>query len=380
MASNYIPLVDLRAQYQSIQKEVDQAVLSVLSSGQYILGPEVAAFESELAAYCGVSHAVAVASGTDALELTLRAYGIGPGDEVIVPAWTFIATAIAVSLTGATPVFVDVEPTTATLDPDRVSRALSPRTRAIIPVHLYGHPCRIETLRALADKAKLPVIEDCAQAIGAKVGNQQVGSFGHAGALSFYPSKNLGGYGDGGAVVTNDAALAKQLQGLRWYGAPDRATAKQLGRNSRLDELQAALLRVKLRHLDAWTQTRQQHARMYQTLFQQTCLDGLRLPQTLPDHTHVYHLYPIRVNDRNALLEALRAQGIGAQIHYDRILPDQPLFKSTSQQQAFPQARAWAETVLSLPLYPELTSVQIEQVVQTVIRTAKQSPSPSRKR
>lgn len=364
--SPIIPLVDLQAQYAALGPEIDRAVRSVLKSGRFILGPETEAFERELAAYCGTPHAVGVASGTDALELTLRALRIGPGDEVIVPALTFMASALAVVLAGATPVFVDVEAETCTLDAGRLDRAMTRRTRAILPVHLFGHPADFEAILPIARKHKVWVIEDCAQAIGASFKGRRVGSFGEAGALSFYPSKNLGGYGDGGAVVTRDATLARRLRMLRWYGTPDRLRVVYLGRNSRLDELQAAVLRVKLRHLEEWTKARRRRARVYEELFARYGLASVTLPKTRPGYAPVYSLYPIRLSHRDAVHRALRSQGLGVQIHYDRILPEQPLLSRFARRRRFPVARRLARTLLSLPLYPELSVGAMERIVRAI--------------
>ncbi|MEK7214768.1 MAG: DegT/DnrJ/EryC1/StrS family aminotransferase, partial [Chloroflexota bacterium] len=258
-----VPLVDLKAQYQRLKPEIDAAVGRVLASGQFILGPEVKALEQELAAYCGTTEAVSVASGTDALELSLRACGIGPGDEVITTASSFFATAEAILAVGARPVFVDIEPLTYTIDVAQIVPAVSPRTKAILPVHLYGHPCDMDALMRIAQRYKLLVIEDGAQAIGARDREQRVGSFGIAGCFSFFPSKNLGAYGDGGAVVTNDGKVAEHLRLLRVHGSSQKYVHTISGRNSRLDELQAAILRAKLPYLEAWHQARRQHAQTY---------------------------------------------------------------------------------------------------------------------
>lgn len=374
-----ISLVDLQGQYRAIRKEIDQAFQAVMERGQFILGPEVETLEKEVAASCRTQRAVGTASGTDALELSLRAFGIGEGDEVIVPAFTFLATALAVRLAGAAPVFVDIEPKTYTIDPAQIRKAITPRSKAILPVHLFGHPCNMEEILSIAKSSHLKVLEDCAQAIGATVNGQPVGSFGDAGALSFYPSKNLGAYGDGGMVVTNDAALADRLEILRWYGMRDRSRAEQLGRNSRLDELQAAILRVKLRHLDRWNEARRRNAKVYQQAFQQQPLKELILPQELPGYRHVYHLYPIRIPQRDRVREALVAQGIGAQIHYDCILPEQPIFQPTpGTNRSFPVAQAVARDELSLPMYPELSTDEIQRVVQVLSNAAAGSPLPDK--
>lgn len=364
-----IPLIDLKAQYCSIQPELEEAVLRVLRSGHYILGPEVEALEKEIAAYCSTDHAVGVASGTDALELILRALGIGPGDEVITTALSFYATGIAIVYVGARPVFVDVDPQTATIDAAQIHRAITPRTKAVIPVHLYGHPCDMEGVMAVAREARLKVIEDCAQAIGAEYKGRRVGSFGDAAALSFYPTKNLGGAGDGGMALTSDDSLAQRLRMLRWYGSRDRALFEEMGRNSRLDEIQAAILRVKLRHLERWNEARRQHAQYYTRKLSAYAIPKLILPVEKPGCRHVYHLYPIRVPNRQALKQQLADAGIASQVHYDRLLPEQPLLKQASAAGHFPVAQDIARTVCSIPLFAELTPQQIDHISEVVAQS-----------
>jgi dTDP-4-amino-4,6-dideoxygalactose transaminase len=364
-----IPLVDLRAQYRAIQGEIDGAIRAVLERGQFILGPEVEALEREVAASCGTAHAVAVASGTDALELALRACGIGPGDEVLTSAYSFFATAEAILAVGAAPAFVDIEPAAYTLDPAALASKVTPRTKAILPVHLYGHPCAMDQIRAVADAHRLRVIEDCAQAMGARIRHQRVGSFGDAGCLSFYPSKNLGAYGDGGMVVTNDAAVAEPIRLWRAHGSRQRYHHVAVGTNSRLDELQAAILRVKLRHLEAWNEARRRHARTYAEAFQRRRLDRVILPQELPGCSHVYALYSIRVPQREQVMVALAEQGIGHQVAYPATLPAQPALASRlASAGAFPHAEAVAREILSLPMYPELTPDLIDHVVAQLAR------------
>lgn len=373
-----IPLIDLQAQYRTIKTEIDAAIARVVESGQFILGPEVEALEREIAAYCGTRYAVGVASGTDALELSLRALGIGPGDEVLTTAFSFFATAEVIVAVGATPRFVDLEPRTLNLDPAHLAAAITPRTKAVIPVHLYGHPCAMDDVMTIASTHRLAVIEDCAQAIGAEYHGRRVGSFGQAGALSFFPSKNLGGYGDGGMVVTNDAALAERVRLLRVHGSRAKYLHEVIGTNSRLDELQAAILRVKLRYLDQWTQARRRHARSYAEALQRNGLDELELPQELAGCTHVYHLYTIRHRERDLIRQALAKQGIASQIAYPSTLPSQLALNAwVPQAQRFPQAEAATLQVLSLPLYPELTPELIGQVVETL--AAKSLDSPHRK-
>ena len=363
-----IPLVDLRAQYQRIKPEIDAAIQRVVDSGQFILGPEVEALERELAAYCGTKYAVAVASGTDALELSLRACGIGPGDEVMTTAFSFFATAEAIISVGAIPIFVDIEPATYTLDPAALEAAITPRTKAILPVHLYGHPCAMTEVARLAKTHRLTVIEDCAQALGATYQGRRVGSLGQAGCLSFYPSKNLGGYGDGGMVVTNDATVAEQVRLLRTHGSRQPYHHLTVGTNSRLDELQAAVLRVKLRHLDAWNEARRRHATSYGEAFRRAGIDqALGLPQQRPGCQHVYALYSIRSRQREHLKQRLIMQGIGCQVAYPTLLSEQPALAGASRQaHPWPTATTIAQEILSLPLYPELTAEMIDRVADTL--------------
>lgn len=367
-----IPLIDLVTQYRSLKAEIDQAIQRVFDRGQFILGPEVEALEQEIAAYCGRTYAVGVASGTDALELSLRALGIGPGDEVITTSFSFFATAEAIVKVGAVPVFVDIEITTYNLDPAKLATKVTPRTKAIIPVHLYGHPCAIDRIVALARQHSLKVIEDCAQAIGARFRGHRVGSFGDASAISFFPSKNLGAYGDGGMVVTNEQSVADRVRLLRTHGSLDKYQHIALGTNSRLDELQAAILRVKLRYLDDWNEMRRQHAQSYAAFFSRQHLDQVVLPRELSEYSHVYHLYPIRVREREHLKELLGKEGIASQVHYPRTLPSQPALKRwTAEMETFPIAEEVAEGILSIPMYPELTPAQIEMVVHAVAQWQK---------
>lgn len=368
-----IPLVDLTTQYRSLKDEIDAAIHTVLSRGQFVLGPEVAALEREVASYCGVRHAVAVASGTGALELALRAAGIGPGDEVITTAFSFFATAEAILTVGASCVFVDIDPESYTLDPRQVAAKLSRRTKVLLPVHLYGYPCRMAELMQIARARRLLVIEDCAQAIGAREQGRRVGSFGRAGCLSFYPSKNLGAYGDGGMVVTRDAALADRIRLLRNHGSRRRYHHALIGTNSRLDELQAAVLRVKLRHLDRWNALRRSHARRYAEAFHRHAVPGLVLPRERPACEPVYHLYSIRLKHRDRVQRRLAAQGIATQVAYPSTLPAQPALASMGYgRQRYPVAEAVARDILSLPIYPELTTKQIGHVVKQIAQAMNQ--------
>lgn len=360
-----IPLVDLQAQYRAIKSDIDSAIQRVLERGQFILGPEVEALERELAVYCGTRHAVAVASGTDALELSLRACGIGLGDEVITTALSFFATAEAIMAAGATPVFVDIDPATYTIDAHQAEAATTPRTKAILPVHLFGHPCDMDALQRVANTRHLALIEDCAQAIGATYRQRRVGSFGTAGCFSFYPSKNLGAYGDGGMVVTNDPALADRIRLLRTHGSLGGYHHTTIGTNSRLDELQAAMLRVKLPHLDAWNEARRRNAHQYAQLFSRYGLKDIHSPVERPDCVHVYHLYTIRARERERIQTALAQHGIATQVYYPLTLPRQPALVSLAKRfSACPHAEEATRTALSLPMYPELPVEAIEDVAR----------------
>lgn len=359
-----IPLIDLVAQYHSIREEIGQAIQDVLESGVFILGQNVAAFEVEIATYLGVHYAVGVASGTDALLLTLRAYGIGPEDEVIVPAYTFFATAEAVSQVGATPVFVDINPQTYCIDVGQLEARVSPRTKAIIPVHLYGHPADMAPILRLAKQRGLKVIEDNAQALGSEYQGRKTGSLGDAGCLSFFPSKNLGGYGDGGMVVTNDPRLAETVRKLRTHGWRTKYHPEMIGHNSRLDELQAAILRVKLQHLDAWNERRREIAGRYRALLAD---GGIDLPWGVPYAKHVYHLYIVRAKQRKAVQEHLRSLGIASGIYYPMPLHLLKPYQTLGQGPwAFPQAERAAQESLAIPFYPEMTEAQIEAVASGV--------------
>lgn len=364
-----IPLLDLRAQYRAIKPEIDAAIQQVLDRGQFILGPEVEALEREIAAYCGTRYAIGVASGTDALELSLRACGIGPGDEVITTAYSFFATVEAIVAVGAVPVFVDIELATYNLDPDQAAAAVTAKTKAILPVHLYGHPCAIDRILQIASQHHLRVIEDCAQAIGAEFQGRRVGSFGDAGALSFFPSKNLGGYGDGGMVVTNDQAIYDQIRLLRVHGSKEKYWHEAMGMNSRLDELQAAILRVKLKHLDSWNSARRANAERYRAAFAK-CQAPVETPKELPGCKHVYHQFCVRSALRDEVKARLTSAGIGCQIYYPSTLPAQPALKGlTVSSQLCPKADQAVRELLALPMYPELADEHIERIVQALAQT-----------
>ncbi len=371
-----IPLVDLVAQYRAIQGEIDGAIGGVLQSGIFILGPHVAALEEEIAAFLRVRYAVGVASGTDALHLTLRAYGIGAGDEVIVPAYTFFGTAGAVSQVGAAPVFVDVDPTTYCMDVAELDAKVTRRTKAILPVHLYGHPADMTPILRVARDRNLRVIEDNAQALGAEYRGRMTGALGDAGCLSFFPSKTLGGYGDGGMVVTDSAVVADTVRKLRTHGWRTKYYPEAFGWNSRLDELQAAVLRVKLRHLDAWTRRRRAIAQRYRALL---AAYDVGLPGEAPYAKHVYHLYTLRVKARTIVQEHLKSLGIASGIYYP-LPPHQaePYRRLGYSPEAFPEAQRAARETLAIPLYPEMTEGQIEAVASAVSEASAAVAGPRR--
>jgi len=352
---------DLRTPYLAIKPEIDRATARVLDSGWYILGSETQAFEEEFAAYCGTTSCVGVNSGTDALQLALRACDIGPGDEVITVSHTAVATVAAIALSGATPVLVDIEPSTYTMSPDALKQAITPRTKAIIPVHLYGHPADMDAILPIAQQADAVVIEDCAQAHGACYNGQRVGTLGDLGCFSFYPTKNLGALGDGGAVVGNDQTLVERVRLLREYGwTPKNRYVSQLaGLNSRLDEMQAAILRVKLRYLDQWNESRRKLAAYYENHLP----DEMIRPQTRSNCQHVYHLYVIRMAERDSVRAQLQAAGIGTNIHYPVPVHQQPAYDNEAvivHHMAHTE-QAVAE-ILSLPLYPHMSMEQVQQV------------------
>jgi dTDP-4-amino-4,6-dideoxygalactose transaminase len=363
--SESIPQFDLSDQYAAVGAEIRTAIERVLSSQQFVLGREGAAFEEEIAVLCGVAHGVGVASGTDALILALRACGVQAGDEVLLPTYTFVATGSAVSALGAKPVFVDIRPETYNLDPSELERRVTSRTRAIIAVHLYGLAADMDPILAFAKSRKLPLIEDCAQAIGALYKSRRAGSFGDAACFSFYPTKNLGAYGDAGMVVSNSAELAAHLGTLRNHGQTAKYRSSEPGWNSRLDEIQAAVLRVKLRHLAEWQGTRRSHAAEYTRLLQQ--VPGIMPPHEPEGLEHVYHQYTIRTEQRDALQRHLAARRIGTTVYYPYPLHLQPLYAHLGHRAGdFPHAERAAQEVLSLPMYPELRKDQIAHVVEAI--------------
>jgi dTDP-4-amino-4,6-dideoxygalactose transaminase len=360
-----IPYADLRRQYRAIKPEIDEAVLRVLDSTQFILGEEVAAFEREFAAYCGTADAIGVNSGTSALHLALLAADIGPGDEVITVPFTFVATAAAIVYTGATPVFVDIDPETFTMAPAAIEQVITPRTKAIMPVHLYGHAADMDPILDIARRRGLVVIEDAAQAHGAAYKGRPCGSMGAMAAFSFYPGKNLGAYGEGGAVVTSDPALAKKIRVMRSWGEERRYEHSVKGFNYRMDGIQGAILRVKLRHLEAWTGARRARAAEYARAFADT---GIATPVERPDCRHVYHVYAVRLSQRDSTRAALQAAGIQTGVHYPIPIHLQPAHADLGYGRGdFPVSEQAASQVLSLPMFPEMTVEQVEQVAAAVL-------------
>lgn len=351
-----LPIVDLTTQYEILAAEIDAAVKGVFGSGHYIMGPNVAAFEREIAQYIGTPFAVAVNSGTDALHLALRSLGIGPGDEVITTPFTFAATSEAIGIVGATPVFVDIDPDTYNLDPSKIEAAMTRRTRAILPVHLYGRPAPMVPIMEIARRAQLFVVEDCAQAIGARVGDRQVGTFGDFGCFSFFPSKNLGCYGDGGLLTTASEDLAEQARMLRVHGSKIKYSHSSLGINSRLDEVQAAILRVKLRHLDGWNLARRAAASRYDVLLAE--VHGVKTPTADGDGQHsVFHQYTVRVDDRATVQSSLAKAQIQSMVYYPIPLHLQQVHADLGYTLgSMPHSERAAQEVLSLPIFPELSS------------------------
>ena len=355
-----VPYLDLRAQYHSIKPEIDAAVARVLESTQYTLGDEVAGFEAAFATYCHTRETIAVNSGTSALHLALLAAGVGPGDEVITVPFTFVATVSAIVYTGARPVLVDIDPDYYTIDPARIEAAITRRTRAIMPVHLYGQPADMDPILAIAARHGLTVIEDAAQAHGADYKGRRCGSMGQTGCFSFYPGKNLGAYGEGGAVVTSDPGLARTIRVLRSWGEERRYEHSVKGFNYRMDGIQGAILRVKLGYLEAWTEGRRNRAARYRKALAGTCVS---LPAERPDVRHVYHVLAVRVPQRDRWRERLTQAGIQTGVHYPIPVHLQPAHADLGYRAGdFPVSEAVAADVLSLPLFPELTDAQIDAV------------------
>lgn len=362
-----IPLMDLAGEYNLIKDEINKAIEEVLAGGNYVLGASVALFEEEMAAYCNVSCGVGVASGTDALVLSLLACGVGRGDEVITTPFTFFATAEAVARVGATPVFVDIDPKTFNLDVKLLEQRVTARTAAVIPVHLFGQMADMGPVLAVARKYGLAVIEDACQAVGARQRGRPAGSFGHAGCFSFFPTKNLGGYGDGGMVVTSDRQLADKIKKLRVHGSEKKYYHSQIGFNSRLDELQAAVLRVKLRHLKAWNKKRAENAGIYDRRFK---TGKIICPYVRPYNSHTYHLYTIRSAYRRQICKGLAARGISYGIYYPLPLHLQEALAYLGYSEGdFPEAEKASREVLSLPVHPCLSPEQVDQVAGAVLES-----------
>ncbi len=366
-----IPIFELTRQYTRFESEISKALTDVAASGYYILGPNVTAFEKEAAQYLGVKHAIGCASGTDALLLAMKALKISAGDEVITTPFTYIATSEAIVQANATPVFVDVDPDTFNLDVSAIEARITPKTKAILPVHLYGLPANMDEIRALSKKHNLFVIEDCAQAIGAEYKGQKVGSFGDIGCFSFFPTKNLGAFGDGGLLTTSDDTLADRLRMLRVHGSHTRYYHEESGLNSRLDEIQAAILRIKLPHLDEFNKTRQHIARQYTEKLARFS-DLLTTPIIPEDRTHVFHQYTLRLNttdstQRNAFQEALREEGVMSMLYYPIPLYDQKTYQNLNYPASdYPVCEQLRHQVLSLPMFPELSDTEINMTVQAI--------------
>jgi dTDP-4-amino-4,6-dideoxygalactose transaminase len=360
-----IPLLDLGAQYETLRGELLSAVEEVLASGAYILGPRVTALEERVAEYCAVKHAIGVASGSDALLLALMALDVRPGDEVIVPTYTFFATAGVVSRLRATPVFVDIDPGTYNLDPDGVAQAITDRTRAVIPVHLFGQCAAMDAILDLCTDREIAVIEDAAQAIGSRFRGRPAGSMGTMGCFSFYPTKNLGGFGDGGMITTESDETADLLRRLRVHGARPKYVHGVVGVNSRLDALQAALLLVKLPHLDRWAEARREHARFYTERFRGTAVQA---PVEDPEGAHVFNQYVIRVPNRDRVAASLKEQGIGTEVYYPLPMHMQECFRYLGYAEGdLPQAERASKETLSIPVHPGLTREQLERVAGAVL-------------
>jgi dTDP-4-amino-4,6-dideoxygalactose transaminase len=366
-----LPLVDLKAQHASIAAEVEAALDRVISNTDFILGADVAEFETEFAQYCEAAHCVGLDSGMSALELGMRAMGIGPGDEVITPAGSFIASSSAISFTGATPVWVDIDARTYNIDPDLIEAAITPRTRAIMAVHLYGQPADMDRILDVGRSHGLPVIEDACQSHGARYKGRRTGSMGAFAAFSFYPAKNLGAYGDAGAMTTNDAELAEKVRMMRNYGQRAKYDHVYLAWNRRLDTIQAAVLRVKLRHLDRWNQARRTLESLYADLLQDS---GAELPYASPDSEHVYHLYVVRVEERQRVQRELAAGGVSTGIHYPVPIHLQEAYRGAAfGPGSFPVTESAAERVLSLPMYPELTEAEVRRVAAALAQAVSAS-------
>jgi len=360
-----IPFFDITKQNDSLKEEIERAVKQVINSGRYILGENVAALEKEVAAYCGTKFAIGVASGTDAIHLALKACGVGPGDEVLLSPFTFVATAEAIAYCGATPVFVDIEPNTFNLDPTKLKSHITNKTKAILPVHLYGQSCEMDKIMDIAREHNLKVIEDCAQAAGAELKGQKVGNFGDAGCFSFFPTKNLGCFGDGGMITVNDEKIADEIKVLRGHGSRKTYHYDIIGYNSRLDELQAAILRVKLPHLDSYINSRRKNADYYRENLKG--IPGFALPHELKNSLHTYNQFTLRAKDRDSLFEFLKGKSISSMVYYPLSLHLQHAFVGLNHKKGdFPESEKAQETVLSLPIFPELSEEQVLNVCQAI--------------
>lgn len=367
-----IPILDLKRQYEQIGKEVEKDVIDVLRSGCYILGPHNKALEAELAEYIGVKHSVALNSGTDALHLALRALDIGAGDEVITTAFTFVATTEAIGIVGAKPIFVDIDSDTFNIDAEKIENAITPKTKAIIPVHLYGQPANMKVIMEIAKKYDLFVIEDCCQAIGAEIDGQQVGSFGDVGCFSFFPTKNLGAMGDGGLLTTNSQIIKDRVIGLRNHGGAVRYYHDEIGVNSRLDEVQAAILRIKFKHINEWNKKRRTNAYRYNELFKNYA--DVQTPTELEDTSCVYHQYTVKIPNRDEVHKLLQESGVGAMIYYPVPLHLQKVHEYLDVKEgSLPKTEANTKLVISLPMFPELTAEEQKIVADTLIACIEKS-------
>ena len=363
-----VPYLDLKAQYRGIKPEIDAAIAAVVESCQFVLGPEVAAFEKEFANYCSAAECIAVNSGTSALHLALLAAGVGPGDEVITVPFTFIASVAAVTYCGARPILIDIDPRTFTMDPAAIESAITPRTKAILPVHLYGQPADMDPIMGIARRHRLAVIEDAAQAHGARYKGRPVGTIGDLACFSFYPGKNLGAYGEGGAVTTNNPKYADTVRILRDWGQDRKYHHALRGFNYRMEGFQGAILRVKLRHLEKWTEARRAIVRQYDQLLADC---DVETPREMPWARHVYHVYTLRCSDRDGLQAALTAEGIQTGVHYPVPVHLQPAYADLGYSRgSLPESEKAATEVLSLPLYPEMTDDQIKRVSQALTSIA----------
>lgn len=361
-----VPLIDLVRQYEVLRDEIDEAIRRVVESGRFIGGPEVESLEEEVAEYLGVKYAVGVASGTDALWLSLMALGVGPGDEVVTTPFTFVATAEVVALLGARPVFVDIDPRTYCMDPGKVEEAVTPRTKVIVPVHLFGQPVDWDPIEEVAKRHDLFLVEDGAQAIGAEYKGRRTCSLGHLGCLSFFPTKNLGAYGDGGMVTTDDPELAEKLRVLRTHGAKEKYVHRLVGTNSRLDALQAAVLRAKLPHIDKWNERRREIAATYDEILKD--LDSVTTPYVMPECTHVYHQYTVLVKERDEVRGRLAEAGVATAVHYPIPLHLQEAFRYLGYKEGdFPVAERVSREVLSLPIFPELSDEEVRYVAERLV-------------